>query len=148
MPDLMAAIGIHQLKKVERFQKRRQAIATRYTEEFSDLPLRTPVARNPEDTHAWHLYVIQLELEKLSIGRDTFIEKMAEKGIGTSVHFIPLHIHPYWRDRYGLKPEDFPVAYDCFRRAVSLPIYSKMTDGDVERVVTAVKDVIREGGRA
>lgn len=143
-----AAIGIHQLKKVERFQKRRQAIAMRYTEEFSDLPLRTPVARNPEDTHSWHLYVIQLELEKLSIDRDAFIEKMAEKGIGTSVHFIPLHIHPYWRDQYGLKPEDFPVAYDCFRRAVSLPIYSKMTDGDVERVVTAVKDVICESGRA
>ncbi len=142
MADLMAAIGIHQLKKVERFQKRRQAIAMHYTEEFSDLPLRTPVARNPEDTHSWHLYVIQLELEKLSIDRDAFIEKMAEKGIGTSVHFIPLHIHPYWRDRYGLKPEDFPVAYDCFRRAVSLPIYSKMTDGDVERVIQGVKEVL------
>ena len=91
MADLMAAIGIHQLKKVERFRKRRQAIAMHYTEEFSDLPLRTPVARNPEDTHSWHLYVIQLELEKLSIDRDVFIEKMAEKGIGTSVHFIPFH---------------------------------------------------------
>ena len=144
MADLMAAIGIHQLKKVGRFQKRRQAIAMRYTEEFFDLPLRTPIARNPEDTHAWHLYEIQLELEKLAINRDTFIEKMAEQGIGTSVHFIPLHIHPYWRDRYGLKPDDFPVAYDCFQRAVSLPIYSKMTDGDVERVVEAVRVIMGE----
>jgi dTDP-4-amino-4,6-dideoxygalactose transaminase len=142
MSDIMAAIGIHQLRKVKRFQERRQAIAKRYTQAFSDLPLRTPVVRNPQDTHAWHLYVIQLALEKLSINRDEFIEKMAEKGIGTSVHFIPLHIHPYWRDRYGLKPEDFPVAHDCFLRAVSLPIYSKMTDGDVERIIKAVKDVL------
>lgn len=95
MADLMAAIGIHQLKKVERFQKRRQAIAMRYTEAFSDLPLRTPAARNPQDIHAWHLYVIQLELDKLTIGRDEFIEKMAEKGIGTSVHFIPFHSIAY-----------------------------------------------------
>jgi dTDP-4-amino-4,6-dideoxygalactose transaminase len=67
---------------------------------------------------------------------------MAEKGIGTSVHFIPLHLHPYWRDRYGFEPDDFPVALDCYRRAVSLPIYSKMTDDDVERVIKAVKDIL------
>lgn len=145
MPDIMAAIGIHQLKKVERFQKRRKSIAERYTQAFAELPLKTPVVKHPEDTHAWHLYVIQLELEKIKITRDEFIEKMAEKGIGTSVHFIPLHIQPYWRDRYGFKPEDFPVAYDCFKRAVSLPIYSKMTDDDVERVIQAVVEVLEEG---
>lgn len=142
MSDIMAAIGIHQLKKVKRFQQRRQEIAERYTEAFTDLPLQTPCVAHPEDTHSWHLYIIQLELEKLKIGRDEFIEKMAENGIGTSVHFIPLHLHPYWRDRYGFKPDDFPVASDCYRRAVSLPIYTKMTDDDVDRVITAVKDLL------
>ena len=138
MSDIMASIGIHQLAKVQRFQKRREQIAERYTESFQSLPLRTPFVARPEDTHAWHLYVIQLDLDRINITRDQFIEKMAEKGIGTSVHFIPLHLHPYWRDRYGYKPDDFPIAYDCFRRAVSLPIYSKMSDGDVERVIEAV----------
>lgn len=142
MPDLMAAIGIHQLKKTNRFQQRREAIAARYTEAFSDLPLKPPFVANPQDTHAWHLYVIQLELEKLNINRDEFVEKMAERGIGTSVHFIPLHLHPYWRDRYGFKPEDFPVALDCYQRAVSLPIYTKMTDDDVDRVIQAVREVL------
>lgn len=142
MPDLMAAIGIHQLKKIDQFQKRRQEIAERYTTELIGLPLHTPYVENSEDIHSWHLYVIQLELERMKITRDEFIEKMAEKGIGTSVHFIPLHIHPYWRDRYGFKPEDFPVALDCYQRAVSLPIYTRMTDDDVERVIKAVKDIL------
>jgi dTDP-4-amino-4,6-dideoxygalactose transaminase len=142
MPDLMAAIGIHQLKKINQFQSRREEIAIRYNEAFADLPLRTPRLARPEDTHAWHLFVIQLELENIKISRDRFIERMAEKGIGTSVHFIPLHLHPYWRDRYGFEPDDFPVALDCYRRAVSLPIYSKMTDDDVERVIKAVKDIL------
>ena len=142
MPDLIAAIGIHQLKKVDQFQKRRQTIAKQYDEAFANLPLKTPVVVNPEDRHAWHLYVIQLDLERIGIGRDEFIEKMAEKGIGTSVHFIPLHIHPYWRDRYGFSPKDFPVALNCYHRAVSLPIYSKMLDEDVEKVISAVKDIL------
>lgn len=144
MSDITAAIGIHQLHKVRRFRDRRQAIAEKYTQAFADLPLATPVVKHPEDTHSWHLYVIQLELEKIRITRDEFIEKMAEKGIGASVHFIPLHLHPYWRDRYGFKPEDFPVAYDCFCRAVSLPIYSKMTDEDVERVIAVVKTCLKQ----
>lgn len=142
MPDLMAAVGIHQLKKINQFQSRREEIAKRYNEAFADLPLRTPQLARPEDTHAWHLFVIQLELENIKISRDRFIEKMADKGIGTSVHFIPLHLHPYWRDLYGFEPNDFPVALDCYRRAVSLPIYSKMTDTDVERVIKAVRDIL------
>lgn len=142
MPDLMAAIGIHQLKKVDKFHERREKIAQRYTEAFSNLPVIVPYVANPSDKHAWHLYVIQLDTESLTISRDEFIAKMAEKGIGTSVHFIPLHLHPYWRDRYGFKPEDFPTALACYQRAVSLPIYSKMTDEDVERVIEAVKNIL------
>ncbi len=144
MPDIAASVGIHQLKKAYRFQKQREAIARRYTEAFADLPIKTPFIANPEDIHSWHLYVIQLESEKLKITRDEFIEKMAEKGIGTSVHFIPLHLHPYWRERYGFRPEDFPVAFDCYRRAVSLPIYTKMTDDDVNSVIQAVRKILSE----
>lgn len=142
MTDIAAAIGIHQLKKADAFRERRERIARQYTEAFADLPLRSPYVARPDDTHAWHLYVIQLELEALDIGRDRFIELMSEAGIGTSVHFIPLHIQPYWRDRYCLQPEDFSVAYDVYRRAVSLPIYPKMTDGDVERVIDAVRRIL------
>jgi dTDP-4-amino-4,6-dideoxygalactose transaminase len=142
MTDIMAAIGIHQLRKVNQFRARRQWIAEQYTQAFSDLPMRTPYVARPQDKNSWHLYVIQLDLEKLQITRDEFIEKMAEKGIGTSVHFIPLHIQPYWRDRYGFKPDDFPIALDCYRRAVSLPIYSKMTDDDVERVIKTVPEIL------
>ncbi len=98
-----------------------------------------------QDQAIWN--VIQLDLDRLRINRDAFIEKMAEKGIGTSVHFIPLHLQPYWRDRYGFKPEDFPVALDCFKRIVSLPIYSRMTDEDVETVIEAVKEIVGEFGR-
>jgi dTDP-4-amino-4,6-dideoxygalactose transaminase len=142
MTDIMAAIGIHQLKKVNQFQARRKWIAEQYTRALCDLPLKTPYVERPEDRHSWHLYVIQLDLEKMKITRDEFIERMAAKGVGTSVHFIPLHIQPYWRDRYGFKPEDFPVALDCYRRAVSLPIYSKMTDDDVARVIKTVREVL------
>jgi dTDP-4-amino-4,6-dideoxygalactose transaminase len=143
MSDIMASIGIHQLRKVERFRERREQIARAYTAAFLDLPLKTPHVSCEEDVHAWHLYVVQLELETIKITRDEFIEQLAEKGIGTSVHFIPLHLHPYWRDRYGFKPEDFPIALDCYMRAVSLPIYSKMSDGDIERVVEAVRDILK-----
>lgn len=142
MPDIAAAIGLEQLKKAEAFRARREAIAARYAEDLDDLPIRLPEIIRPGDTHAWHLYVLQLGLENLSIDRDRFIELMAERGIGTSVHFIPLHIQPYWRDRYGFAPEDFPVAYDVYKRAVSLPIYPTMTDSDVDRVIAATRGIL------
>jgi len=144
MTDIAASIGIHQLKKANHFQKRRQAIADKYTKSFYKLPLLTPCNVRPDDIHAWHLYVIQLELDNLEITRDRFIELMADKGIGTSVHFIPLHMQPYWRDRYGFSAEDFPVAYDVYRRAVSLPIYPSMTDEEVSRVVDTVSTILEK----
>ena len=142
MTDIAASLGIHQLKKAYAFQERREWMAEQYNQAFVSLPLRVPFVAHPEDTHAWHLYVIQLELESLTIGRNRFIELMAEEGIGTSVHFIPLHLHPYWRDQYNYKPEDFPIALDVFNRAISLPIYPKMTNDDVVRVITAVNKII------
>ena len=144
MTDVAASLGIHQLKRANEFQERRQWIAEQYNNAFVDLPLKTPFVKHPEDTHSWHLYVLQLELSELSVDRDRFIELMAKENIGTSVHFIPLHLHPYWRDRYEYKPSDFPVALDVFSRAMSLPIYPKMTDQDVENVIAAVKKVCEE----
>lgn len=147
MPDTAAALGIHQLKKARRFLERRRSIAERYNQELAHLPLRTPQALRPTDIHSWHLYVIQLKLESLTIDRARFIELMAEQGIGCSVHFIPLHLQPYWRDRYNLSPESFPVATDVYQRAVSLPIYTRMTDEDVDRVIAAVKRIADRYGR-
>ena len=147
MTDIAAALGLHQLKKVQIFQQRREEIAKSYSEAFADLPVRVPGLSRPTDMHAWHLYVLRLDLEKLKIGRDAFIESMAREGIGTSVHFIPLHVQPYWRDRYGFTPEDFPVAYDAYRKAVSLPIYPKMTDGEVGRVIDTVRRILVENQR-
>ena len=144
MPDIAAAIGIHQLRKADSFQLKRESIAKRYNDHFADLPLSTPYIIRPQDRHAWRLYVIQLQLEQLSITRSRFIELMSKAGIGTSVHFIPLHLQPYWRDRYNLKPQDFPFVNDVFRRVVSLPIYPKMTDDDVERVIHTVRSILEE----
>ena len=144
MTDIAASLGVHQLKKARTFQERREWMANQYNEAFSDLPVRTPFVAYPKDTHSWHLYVLQLELESLNINRDKFIELMADAGIGTSVHFIPLHLHPYWRDQYQYQPEDFPIALDVFNRAVSLPIYPKMTDEDVKRVISAVRNILMD----
>lgn len=147
LSDVASSIGIHQLRKAERFRKRREDIAERYTNAFHGLPV-IPPPRPPEgDVHSWHLYVIRLRLEMLRIDRNRFIELMGEKGIGTSVHFIPLHLHPYWKEKYGFRPEDFPVALETFRCCVSLPIYTRMTDADVERVIASVKEILGKQSR-
>jgi dTDP-4-amino-4,6-dideoxygalactose transaminase len=144
MSDIAASLGIYQLKKANLFQQRREQMAMQYNQAFSDLPLRVPYIAYPEDTHAWHLYVIQLELESLTLTRDQFIEQMAKEGIGTSVHFIPLHLQPYWRDQYHYQADDYPIALNAYHRAVSLPIYPKMTDDDVIQVIRAVRRILTE----
>lgn len=141
MTDIAASLGIHQLKKAWGFQKKREAMAIRYDKDFRDLPVILPPKAPAGDTHAWHLYVIRLT-DNAPVSRDRFIELMAEKGVGCSVHFIPLHLHPYWRDRYNLKPEDFPNALKAYERAVSLPLFTKMDDEDQQRVITAVREIL------
>lgn len=144
LPDLLAAVGLAQLKKLPRAQKRRREIVARYQAAFGQLDtVECPVERS-EVEHAWHLYVLRLRLERLKISRNAFIEALRERGIGTSVHFIPLHVHPYYRERYGYRPEDFPIALDAYRRIISLPLYPAMSDEDVERVIDAVMDVARK----
>ncbi|MES2181747.1 MAG: DegT/DnrJ/EryC1/StrS family aminotransferase, partial [Pseudomonadota bacterium] len=138
MTDIAASMGIHQLKKADSFQKRRAEIADQYNEYLADLPLVLPPKAVDGDIHSWHLYVIQLA-PSVTVGRDEFIKRMFDQGIGMSVHYIPLHLQPYWRDTYNLKPEMFPVSQAVFERTASLPIYTRMTDQDVMRVVEAVK---------
>ncbi|WP_083906072.1 DegT/DnrJ/EryC1/StrS family aminotransferase [Desulfurispora thermophila] len=141
LPDIAAAISIHQLKKVRAMQQKREAMARRYNEAFAGLPLKLPPGPPPGEVHAWHLYVIRLA-DDAPVGRDEFIQRMADLGIGCSVHFIPLHLHPYWRDTYGLKADDFPQALEAYRRAVSLPLYTRMTEADQERVIAAVRQLL------
>jgi dTDP-4-amino-4,6-dideoxygalactose transaminase len=139
MTDLAASLGIHQLKKAWIFQQKRAKMAKYYDAEFVDLPLLVPPKPQDNDVHSWHLYLIRLD-DSAKISRNTFIEKMAAKRIGCSVHYIPLHLHPYWRDTYNLQPDDFPCAQSIYERLVSLPIYTKMTEADQERVIQAVKE--------
>ena len=142
MTDLVAALGIHQLRKRERFHAARSDIAAKYNEAFKDLPIRLPHVAATTDIHSWHLYVIRLNLDEITIDRNRFIELMTEAGVGTSVHFIPLHMQPYWRDRYNLIDADFPVATKAYFEVVSLPIYPKMSDADCERVIATVRDIL------
>jgi dTDP-4-amino-4,6-dideoxygalactose transaminase len=141
MTDVAASLGIHQLKKAWSFQKKREAMAACYDEAFLNLPVTLPPNAPTGDTHAWHLYVIRLT-DDAPVSRDRFIELMAEKGVGCSVHFIPLHLHPYWRDRYNLKPDDFPNALKVYERAVSLPLFTKMTEDDQQKVINAVREIL------
>jgi len=142
MTDIQAAIGLHQLCKLPEFQARRRQIVRRYDDAFSQLEeLQVPTER-PEVEHAWHLYVLRLNLERLRISRSQFIEELKDRNIGASVHFIPIHLHPYYRDKYGYRPDDFPVAYREYQRIVSLPLYPGMSDQDASDVVDAVYDVI------
>ena len=159
MTDIAAAMGLAQLSKAEQMRQRRAEIARRYNEAFRNIPaLQTPVSP-PDCQHAWHLYMLRLNPEHFpglmppspvrggaggGVGqvRARFIEEMKKRNIGTSVHFIPLHIHPYYRETYGYRPEDFPVAYHEYVREVSLPIYSRMSDEDVQDVIEAVIDVV------
>ena len=144
LTDLAAAIGVQQLKKCDYFWQRRCHYAALYTEGLRDLPEITVPVAVTEGAHAWHLYVIQLHLEQLCITRGEFISLLNQQGIGTSVHFIPLHLHPYYKETFRHRREDFPNASAVFDRIVSLPIYPKMTEADVERVISAVRTIIKQ----
>lgn len=140
MTDIAASMGIHQLKKIDQFFERRNHIANLYNQGLKDTPgiVALPFQKNLSDKHSFHLYIIQLQ-ENI---RDKFIEEMSKRGIGLSVHFIPLHRHPYWKEKYQLSNEAFPVADLCFRRACSLPIYTKLQDAQVNFIIEQVKDVL------
>lgn len=141
MTDIQAALGLSQLAKLERLQAVRRGIAAQYNEAFGNMPeLEIPVELDYA-RHAWHLYVLKLNLAKLKIDRNQFIEELKAEKIGTSVHFIPVHLHPYYRDTFGYQPGDFPRAAETFERILSLPLYPRMSDQDRLDVIEAVKRV-------
>ena len=134
-----------QLHKADRFWKTRERYAALYTEAFRDLPEIVPLVTQNEVQHAWHLYVIQLELDRLRISRQEFIEGLQQHHVGCSVHFIPLHLHPYYRATGSYSRADFPVASHAFDRMVSLPLYSKMSEDDVHRTIQVVRELVLKG---
>jgi dTDP-4-amino-4,6-dideoxygalactose transaminase len=147
MTDIQAALGLWQLKKLAAFQARRRELAELYNSVFAcEDSLEVPVTRADVE-HAWHIYVLRLRPETLRIGRDEFIEELKRRNIGTSVHFIPIHLHPYYRDKYSYAPERFPVAYENYGRMVSLPLNPRLTDADAGDVIQAVLDVVRTFSR-
>ncbi|MFO0770263.1 MAG: DegT/DnrJ/EryC1/StrS family aminotransferase [Nitrospiraceae bacterium] len=144
LTDIAAAIGVEQLAKARRSLEARKTVAAAYHAGFADLPeLRLPQAARDVE-HSWHLYVIQLDLQRLRITRNGFIEALKKLGVGTSVHFIPLHLHPYYRSRFGFTSRDYPVASEAFDRIVSLPIYPRMSDADIRHVIDSVRTVVAE----
>lgn len=144
LTDIAASIGLEQLRKAGFFQTRREEIAAAYNAGLADQPaFERPHVVNSSNVHAWHLYVLRLNLDQLSIDRDRFIQEMACRGVSCSVHFIPLHMQPYWRDTYSLEASQFPVASREFERVVSLPIYPGMTDEMVDHVIAMLLDAAR-----
>lgn len=144
MTDIQAALGLHQLRKLPQFHARRREIVQHYQAAFRNYDeLELPTER--EDVqHAWHLYVLRLNLDRLSITRNQFIAEMQGRNIGCSVHFIPIHLHQYYREKYGYKREDFPVALREYERMVSLPLSPRMTDEDTADVIDAVTSIVRQ----
>lgn len=147
MSDLQAALGLVQMRRLDEFNSRRAAIAARYTEALADCDALTLPAARPEVQHVWQLYAVRLRLERLRIDRAQFVEALAERGIGASVHFIPIHHHSYYREGFGFSPADFPVTERIFPELLSLPIYPGMTDADVDRVAEAVRAIAEQQRR-
>ena len=141
LTDLASALGIHQLKKAELFRAKRQAIVDQYNAAFKNLPVVLPQGAATNGLHSWHLYVLRLS-DQCPLTRDQFVEALYAQGIGCSVHYIPLHLQPYWRETYKLKTEHFPVSQKAYERMVSIPLYSKMTQSEIDRVIQAVQSIL------
>ena len=138
LTDLAAALGLAQLKRLRAFHARREQLAARRDAGLAGLPLALPPRAAARELHAWHLYVVQLA-DGAPLGRDAFIEGLYAAGIGCSVHYIPLHLQPYWRERYRLEPAMFPHSHRAWERMASLPLYTRMSDADADRVCAAVR---------
>ncbi len=141
LTDIQCALGISQLPKLPAWIRRRQAIARRYDEAFDHMPAVRPLAVRPEVSHAYHLYVIRLELDRLRVDRAAVFSALRAEGIGVNVHYIPVHLHPYYRRTFGTAPGDCPVAEAAYERILSLPIFPAMTDEDADDVIRAVGKV-------
>lgn len=144
MTDIQAALGLHQLRKLAAFHARRREIACQYNAAFREYDELEPPTERSDVEHAWHLYVLRLNRERMGINRDDFVREMNGRNIGCSVHFIPIHLLQYYREKYRYRPEQFPVALREFDRIVSLPLSPRMTDEDVDDVISSIKAVIED----
>ncbi len=144
MSDLNASIGMHQIKKVERFMTLRKKYVSMYDRAFADVAELETLAVRDYATHAHHLYVISLHLERLTIDRDGFLDAIQFTGIGVALHYVALHLQPYYVKNFNTKPQDFPIASNYSERVITLPLYPKMSSADVERVIGTVKDLIKK----
>lgn len=142
MTDMQAALGIHQLEKLTEYAAVRRRIWEQYDAAFADLPVGTPAPEEAGTVHARHLYTLMVDLARLDVTRDEIVEELKGEGIGTGIHFISLHLHPYYRDRFGFSPDDFPNARHISERTLSLPLSARLTDQDVRDVVAAVRKVL------
>jgi len=141
LTDIASALGLVQLDKLDMMYTRRVEIANTFDQAFAGHPALVTPAKSPDSTHPYHLYILRLNLEALTVDRADFIEALRAANIGASVHWIPLHMMSYYVQTYGYKPEDFPIAAEEGMRCISLPIYSRMSGGDVEDVIGAVMDI-------
>lgn len=153
LTDFQCALGLSQLKKIDKFVKRRREIAYKYDLEFKNISeiiipetdqmyLDVMEGFVKQSESSWHLYVIQLNLEKLKVGRRKIFEALRTEGIGVNVHYIPIHLQPYYQKRFDYRKGDFPVAENYYEKAITLPIFPKMTDKDIEDIIRAIKKVI------
>ena len=139
LTDVAAAIGIHQLTRSEQMRLDRESTAYRYMDAWSGAEeIELPI-RDSNRIHSWHLFPIKLRLDKLSIGRNEFIEELKQAGIGCSVHWRPLHLHPYYQETFGWRPDDLPAATTVWERLISLPLFPGMRNDEIEHVISTVK---------
>ena len=144
MTDLNASLGLHQVKKIERFMTLRKKYVSMYDNAFADVPELETLAVRDYATSAHHIYIIALQLERLTVDRDEFLDAIQSAGIGVAVHYVALHLQPYYVKNFNTKPQDFPIASNYSERVISLPLYPKMSSADVERVIGTVKDLVNK----
>lgn len=147
MMDLQASIGIHQFKRINKYWMKRQRIWRCYNDAFKDLPVFIPAAIRPDTRHSYHLYTLLLDIDRLTISRDEFLDEMTKKNIGVGVHYIPLHLQPYYQKEFRYKPGDFKNAEWISARTVSLPLSAKLTAKDVADVIAATKEILERAKR-
>ena len=142
LTDIHCALGLSQLKKLNKFVARRREIVKKYQAAFSKIPEIILIKEEKFAKTAWHIYPVQFDLAKLKITRREIFEKLAQKGIKCQVHYMPLHLHPFYKKTFGYKKGDFPAAEKYYERAVTLPLYPKLTDKEVDYVIKTVKEIV------
>ena len=144
MTDMQAALGYSQLLKLKRFRKRRQSIVDQYNAAFAGVPYVKLPYRSPDQDSCFHLYVLQIDFEKIGTTRKDFMKELADRGIGTQVHYIPVHTQPYYKTHYGYKTGDYPIAEEYYEKTLSLPLYPALSDDDIQKVIDTIKKIIHK----